>query len=92
MVHITNYSEDKITQLKIKPINPNDNKLEFDSEEIPILVPNQQLKMPLTCTLRNYPIGPVVLVIDYTDEHGKHNLRLLLPVHIFKCVDISPRT
>lgn len=47
--------------------------------------------MPVTITLKNYPIGPLVLAIDYLTDK-KHDVRLLLPAHIFKCVSFEPRT
>ncbi len=51
---------------------------------------NQQVKLPVTCHIKNYPIGPVVLAMDYMADE-KYDVRLLLPVHIFKCVSIESR-
>jgi hypothetical protein len=55
-----------------------------------VINPNQQVKVPISCSLKNYPIGPVVLLLDYEIDTA-YDLRLLLPVHIFKCVNISKR-
>lgn len=55
-----------------------------------MLQSNQQVKLPVTCIIKNYPIGPVVLAMDYLADE-KYDVRLLLPVHIFKCVSIEPR-
>jgi len=52
---------------------------------------NQQVKIPVTCTIKNYPIGPVVFALDYNGDI-KHDVRLLLPVHIFKFVNIEARS
>ena len=72
-------------------MNPNDNKVECEIERVEKLLSSQQVKIPVTCTIKNYPIGPVVFAMDYAGD-TKHDVRILLPVHIFKCVSIEPRT
>ncbi len=65
LVHVTNSSEGEIKKFKMKAMNPNENKVDFEVEEVNVLMPNQQVKIPVTCTIKNYPIGPVVLALDY---------------------------
>ena len=91
LVHVTNSSDGDIKDIHVKAMNPNENKVECDIERIEKLLPNQQVKLPVVCTLKNYPIGPVVFALDYCTD-VKHDVRLLLPVHIFKCVIFEPRT
>jgi hypothetical protein len=56
-----------------------------------VLNSNQQIKTPVSCLIKNYPIGPVVLLLDYHIDVA-YDIRLLLPVHIFKCVRITKRS
>ena len=90
LIHITNSSDNGINDIIVKSMNPNENKVECDIERIDKLLPNQQVKIPVSCIIKNYPIGPVVFALDYATD-TKHDVRLLLPVHIFKCVTIEPR-
>ena len=90
LIHITNSSISDIKEINVKAMNPNENKVECEIERIDRLLPNQQVKIPVSCTIKNYPIGPVVFALDYSTD-CKHDVRLLLPVHIFKFVSIEPR-
>ena len=90
LIHITNSTDSDIKEINVKSMNPNDNKIECEIERIDRLMSNQQVKIPVSCTIKNYPIGPVVFALDYATD-SKHDVRLLLPVHIFKCVSIEPR-
>lgn len=91
LLHVTNSSEGDVDRVNVKVMNPNENKVECEIERVDKLLPNQQVKIPIICTIKNYPIGPVVFALDYTTD-TKHDVRLLLPVHIFKCVTIEPRS
>lgn len=91
LLHVTNSSEGDVSGVIVKVMNPNENKVECEIERVEKLLPNQQVKLPIVCTIKNYPIGPVVFALTYTTS-TTHDVRLLLPIHIFKCVTIEPRS
>ena len=49
------------------------------------------MKIPLFFTAKNYPFGVSLLFFEY-EYYGKpEKIKLLLPTHIFKMLEIKPR-
>lgn len=47
------------------------------------LIQNDQVKVPVSIILNSYPLGPVILLLEYQADK-REELRVLLPAHIFK--------
>lgn len=71
-------------------MNANENKIQGSTFEYASLAENEQVKMPITISINQYPIGPLILLLEYTQEK-KEEIRILLPAHIFKAMVIDER-
>lgn len=72
--------------MKGKVLNANDNKIGGDSFEYPEISQGDQVKVPVSLLISNYPLGPLILALEYQIDK-REELRILLPVHIFKMME-----
>ena len=63
LVHLTNISEYRFEKVRVKIMNANENKVHGDLFEYSPLVENEQVKMSVSVSLTQYPIGPVILLL-----------------------------
>lgn len=71
--------------------NSKTNETVLQTSQYEVLGVGQQVKNYVTCTIRNYPLGCTVLFCEY-DYFGKHEeIRVLLPIHIWKTLSFRPR-
>lgn len=64
-------------------MNANENKIQGDSFEFVTLMENEQVKIPVSLAINQYPIGPLILLLEFSTDK-KEEIRILLPAHIFK--------
>lgn len=64
-------------------MNANENKIQGESFELVALVENEQVKITVSLAISQYPIGPLILLLEYSTDK-KEEIRILLPAHIFK--------
>lgn len=72
-------------------MNANQNKILGETFEFVSLVENEQVKVPVSLSITQYPIGPLILLLEYNTDK-KEEIRILLPAHIFKTMLFQPRT
>lgn len=72
-------------------MNANENKILGEAFEFVSLVENEQVKIPVSLAITQYPIGPLILLLEYNTDK-KEEIRILLPAHIFKTMLFEPRT
>lgn len=63
LVHLTNISEHRFEKVRVKIMNANENKVHGEFFEYSPLAENEQVKMPVSVSLTQYPIGPVILLL-----------------------------
>ena len=71
-------------------MNANENKIQGEAFEFVTLVENEQVKIPMSLYISQYPIGPLILLLQYNTDK-KEEIRILLPAHIFKTMLFQPR-
>lgn len=91
LLHLTNYGDAPLEGLRGKVMNPNGNRLSNDSFQYARLEPSEQLKVNCLLHLAYYPIGPLTFLLEFT-ALAKHEIRILLPAHIFKTVELEDRS
>jgi hypothetical protein len=52
------------------------------------LSPGDQVKVPVSWAINYYPLGPLILALEYQAEK-REELRILLPAHIFKMMEFE---
>jgi hypothetical protein len=71
-------------------MNANGNKIGADMFEYASLDSNDQLKIPVSLLINYYPLGALTLLLEYNVDK-KEEVRILLPAHIFKTVEVEER-
>jgi hypothetical protein len=90
LLHLTNYGDTPLENLRGKVMNPNGNRLSNDTFQYARLEPSEQVKVNSLLHLAYYPIGPLTFLLEFT-ALAKHEIRILLPAHIFKTVVVEDR-
>lgn len=85
-VFLTNYGMKDLHNIRIKILNPTSNQIEPDINHIDRLKQGEQHKVYVDALLMQYPIGPVVLKLEYSDDQMENTVQLLLPISIVKLV------
>lgn len=55
------------------------------------LSPGDQVKVPVSWVINHYPLGPLILALEYQTDK-REELRILLPAHIFKMMEFEERS
>ena len=88
---MTNNGSLDLHNLRFKILNPTNNQIEADVKHIETISKGEQQKIYIDALLHSYPIGPVVLKMEYYDTNTENMVQLLLPVSIIKLVRASSR-
>ena len=86
-----NEVEDEVRLLKGKVMNANENLIQGGTFEFERIKTNEQVKIPITMTISRYPLGPLILLLEFTNR-SKEEVRILLPGHVFKTMRVEERT
>lgn len=65
--------------------------MEVEKSHIEVLGVGQQIKNMVSLNIRNYPIGCTALICEYEYYGNNEEVRVLLPTHVFKMLDVKPR-
>lgn len=52
-------------------MNANDNKINGGNMEYPTLPSNEQVKISVSLQISRYPLGPLILLLEYQSEDKK---------------------
>lgn len=88
---MTNYGECAFKRVKGKLLNANDNKIAGETFDYSELAEGDQVKVPVSLLITNYPLGPLILALEYQTDK-REELRILLPAHIFKMFEFEERS
>lgn len=72
-------------------MNANENKITGETFEFMEIASNDQVKVPISLLINHYPLGPLIVLLEYNSDK-KEQLRILLPAHIFKMMQFEART
>ncbi len=68
-LHVANYSDYRISDLSFKVMNSNNNKTSYEVESPIRIDPSEQIRIPVSLQVRNYPIGSTILVLKFTPDN-----------------------
>lgn len=91
-LHLSNFcNQNHIRNLRLKISNGRGNRISLDKVSIDSLKIGEQIKNVVVANAKFYPLGCSALICEYEYLGQTEEVRVILPVHIFKMLMFRPR-